>query len=65
MNAAELKKQLATWIDPSVIAEALVEAMEEVAEPKEMTFENAKTFYYKFLETELPDALERSIRYAS
>jgi len=63
MNEAELKKQLAAWIDPKVLADTLVDQMAEEAEPEEMTLENAKTFYYDFLETELADALERSIRY--
>ena len=59
----QLAEQVATWIDPGVIANTLVDQMAEEAEPEEMTLENAKTFYYDFLETELADALERSIRY--
>lgn len=62
MNEAELKKQLAAWIDPGVIADALVDVMAEYIEPGAITFDNAKAFYDNFLETELPSALERVIR---
>ena len=56
----EVVEQLAEWIDTSVIAEGLVDAMAEVALPEEMTLDNAKAVYYDFLENELADALCRS-----
>ena len=61
MDTEKLKEQLADWIDPGVIADALVDIMAEETEPGEMTFENAKTFYYKFLETQLHDGLKTVI----
>ena len=58
----ELVDQLSDWIDASVIAEQLVDAMAEVALPEEMTLDNAKAIYYDFLQNELPDGLRRSVR---
>jgi len=60
----ELVDQLSDWIDASVIAEQLVEAMAEVALPGEMTLKNAKAIYYDFLQNELPDGLRRSVSHA-
>lgn len=57
----ELVDQLGDWIDASVIAEQLVDAMAEVALPEEMTLDNAKAIYYDFLQNELPDGLRRSV----
>jgi len=62
MTEEELVDQLFDWIDTYVIAELFVEAMAEVALPEEMTLDNAKTFYYDFLQNELSDALRRSIQ---
>jgi hypothetical protein len=58
-----LEHQLREWIDIGVITGALLDIMAEVAKPEEMTFENAKHIYYDFLEKELKDALERSVRH--
>lgn len=60
----EVSKRLALWIDSGVIAVALVNALSEVVKPEEVTFENAKLIYYNFLETELTDALRRSVNRA-
>jgi len=57
----ELVDQLSDWIDTSVIAEQLVDAIAEVALPEEMTLDNAKAVYYDFLQNELPDGLQRSV----
>lgn len=62
MNTEQLKKQLATWIDPYVIAETLVDIMTEEGEPEQLTLTNAKEIYLNFLETELSDGLKNSTR---
>jgi hypothetical protein len=60
----ELIEGLSEWIDTTVIAEQLVDAMAEVAHPEEMTLPNAKRVYYDFLQNELADGLRRSVRAA-
>ena len=59
----ELKKELAKWIDVGVLAEGIVETLEENTEPEEMTLEIAKKLWLNFLETEFRDGLDRSLRY--
>ncbi len=61
MSYGELIDQLGDWIDTSVIAEQLVDAMAEVALPEEMTLDNAKAIYFDFLQNELADGLRRSV----
>jgi hypothetical protein len=60
----ELIDQLSEWIDTTVIAEQLVDAMAEVALPEEMTLAHAKATYYDFLQNELIDGLQRSAKRA-
>ena len=57
-----LVEEIASWIDTDTIAETIVEAMEDVAEPEEMTLENAKKVWLSFLEAELNDGLKRTVR---
>lgn len=59
----KLIAELAAWIEPTIIAEAIVERMELViADPdlsdKLITLENAKNIWLDFLECELSDGLE-------
>ena len=61
VSRAELVEQVRDWIDASVIAEQIVDAMAEVAFPEEMTLDNAKAIYYDFLQNELPDGLRRTV----
>ncbi len=59
----KLKDDLAEWIDTDNLAEVVIEAMREVAEPEEMTLEMAKNIWLNFLETELNDGIARCIKY--
>jgi len=60
-SRAALVEQLGAWIDEDAIAEAIVDTMEEIAEPEEMTLHNAKQVWLKFLETELSGGLKRTV----
>ena len=52
--------ELAEWIDPKVIAEAILQELQEQgARP---TTENGKSIWLDTLENELPDALRSSVR---
>ena len=64
MNRKEgqIKKELASWIDTYVIAEAVVNAIEEAERP--LTLKLGKAVYLDFLLTELSDAMQASARYA-
>jgi len=52
--------ELADWIDTTVIAEAILEELEE--QQVVVTLENAKTIWLDVLEHELPDALRSSVK---
>ena len=54
-----IKQELANWLDKDVIAEAILEEMEESG--IEGTLENAKATWLSFLTAELHDGLKRSI----
>ena len=53
------EKELAEWIEPQPLAEAVLETLEE--QLAEVTLENAKKLYLDFLETELPRGLSSSL----
>jgi len=55
-----IQEQLADWIDANVIAENILEALEE--EAVEPTVENAQKVWLDFLYTELGDGLDNSVR---
>lgn len=59
MPDVAIQKQLADWIDANVIAENILEALEE--EEVEPTFENGQKVWLDFLLTELSDGLESSV----
>ena len=67
MSKALLTKDLAKWIDTKVIAEVVIEKMNEHAErPKEeLTIEHAKAIWLNFLETELNEGLDGVLKYGS
>jgi len=53
------KAKLADWIDADVIADAILEQLQE--QGKKLNFENGKRVWLDFLETELSDGLENTI----
>lgn len=55
----KVKEALADWIDSGVIAEAILEDLEEAG--IEPTLENAQKLWLDSLETELHSGLSRSI----
>jgi len=55
-----VKDDLAGWIDTDVIAEHILDEMEDQDVPA--TFENAKTVWLDLLETELCDAISSSVK---
>ena len=57
---ADIKEQLAEWIDTDVIANAISEELEERG--IEPTLENDRTIWLDVLENELPDALRSSVK---
>ena len=64
ISREELIEKLSDWIDVAVIAEELLDTMAEVAQPEEITLDNAKQVYYDFLQNELADGLRRSVKAA-
>ena len=54
------KADLASWIDTSVIAEAIIGELEE--QEVQPTLENGRTIWLDVLENELPDALKSSVK---
>ena len=52
--------ELAEWIDPGVIAEAILEELE--SQDVEPTVANGQKAWLDFLESELPDGLRSSIK---
>ena len=52
--------ELAKWIDTTVIAEAILEELEE--QEASRTIENGKTIWLDVLENGLPDALRSSVK---
>ena len=52
--------ELAEWIDPRVIAEAILEGLE--SQEVEQTVANGQKVWLDFLESELPDGLNSSIK---
>jgi len=60
-NREVLVEQIAKWIDADTIAETIVEWMEDVAEPEEITLDLAKKVWLQFLEAELNDGLKRVV----
>lgn len=59
MSREEVQKQVAEALDTDVIAEAILDALEE--EKVELTADNANKVWLDILYTELPDALRRSV----
>jgi hypothetical protein len=59
MSREETQKQVADWIEKDVIADAILDALEE--EGIEATAENAQKVWLDVLCTELPNAIERSV----
>lgn len=55
----QVKNEVAEWIDTAVLAENILEHLEENG--VEPTVENAKAVYLDFLGTELSDGLEGSV----
>ena len=54
-----LIEKVASWIDTTVIATAILEAMEE--QEVKPTFENAQSVWLDVLEVGLPDAIKSSV----
>ena len=52
--------ELAEWIAPRVIAEAILEELE--SQEVEQTVANGQKVWLDFLETELPDGLNSSVK---
>ena len=52
--------ELAEWIDPRVIAEAIIEELE--SQKVEQTVANGQKVWLDFLESELPEGLRSSIK---
>jgi len=52
--------ELAEWIDPRVIAEAIIEELE--SQEVEQTVANGQKVWLDFLESELPEGLRSSIK---
>ena len=61
MERQELQKELAAWIDPMVLAEAILEHLAENDEI-EVSLENAKTVWLDYLYTELHPGLRASAK---
>jgi hypothetical protein len=57
---AETKADLAQWIETDVIAEAILDELQE--QGVEPTLENAKMVWLDVLENELPQGLKASIK---
>ena len=57
----EVIQQLADWIETEVVAESIVEHLEE--EELEASFENGKAVWLDVLECEINDAIGKSIAY--
>ena len=57
---SDVKQELADWIDTDVIAEHILEELEE--HDIEGTFENAKIVWLDVLENELCEAIRSAIR---
>ena len=55
-----VKDELAGWIDTDVIAEHILDELEDQGIPA--TFENAKTVWLDVLETELCDGISSSVK---
>uniref|UniRef100_A0A6M3KKJ8 Uncharacterized protein n=1 Tax=viral metagenome TaxID=1070528 RepID=A0A6M3KKJ8_9ZZZZ len=55
----KVRDEVSEWIDSDVIAEEILEDLEE--EGVAQTLENAKVVWLDVLESELPDAIRRSI----
>ena len=56
---SDVQQELADWIDTDVIAEAILDRLEERGAPA--TLENAKIVWLDVLETELGEAIHQSI----
>ena len=56
---SKISHELAGWIDTDVIAEAILDRLEERGAPA--TLENAKTVCLDVLQTELGEAIHQSI----
>ena len=59
MVQGEVQQQLADWIDADVLADNILEEIEEAGE--EPTLENGQRVWLDFLENELHHGLVRSI----
>jgi hypothetical protein len=55
-----VKDEMAGWIDTDVIAEHILDELEDKGIPA--TFENARTIWLDLLETELCDAISSSVK---
>ncbi|MDP3063885.1 MAG: hypothetical protein Q8O40_11850 [Chloroflexota bacterium] len=60
MDRDTLVAEVSLWLDPTVIAEAIVDGLEQVEAP--MTVEQAKAVWLNVLETELPQAVKASAK---
>jgi len=60
MDRDTLVAEVSLWLDPTVIAEAIVDGLEQVEAP--MTVEAAKKVWLNALETELPPAVKASAK---
>lgn len=57
-----LMKQLTEWIDAGVIAQAIIDDMQEYGLPQsEITLETAKKIWLGFLENQLRDGLKTEV----
>ena len=57
---SKIKHELAGWIETDVIAEHILDKLEE--QGVQPTFENAKTVWLDVLETELCEAIRSSVK---
>ena len=55
-----VKDEMASWIDADVIAEHILDELEDQGIPA--TFENAKTVWLDVLEAELCEAIRSSVK---
>ncbi len=60
MDRDTLMAEIALWLDPTVIGEAIVDGLEQQERP--MTVEEAKRVWLGVLESELHDAIRRVAR---
>jgi len=60
MDRDTLEAEISLWLDPMVIAESIVDGLEQVEAP--MTVEQAQRVWLCVLETELPDAIKRAAK---